>query len=391
MQRLLIIILATIGWTSTYAGDRISVGIVNCYPGSDIYELEGHTALHVKGQIYGQPVDMAVNYGLFDFAAPNFVYRFVKGETDYWCGASDWDFFLNAYTRQGRKIVEHPVLLDSVQSERLVALIQENLLPQNRVYRYNYVKDNCATRPLRVVELAIGDTIIIPEPEGDDVNDRTFREVMRRYHKNYPWYQFGIDLALGSGIDYPISAREKTFAPIVLEKQLQGSTVAGRRLTSDPVILYEGTDQSVMPPTPWYATPLFIGWTLFALILIITLRDQIRRRVTLWIDAILFGIFGIAGLLLTFLIFVSVHEATSPNWLYLWLNPLCLVVPVLIWLKKFKKAIISYHFINFALILIMIAIWPHTGQSGNSAFVPLIGCDLMRSANAILIYYRDKK
>lgn len=391
VQRLLIIIFAIIGYVCAQAQDNISVGIVNCYPGSDIYELEGHTALHVKGVMYGQPVDIAVNYGLFDFAAPNFVYRFVKGETDYWCGASDWNHFLNVYIRQGRKIVEHPVALDSVQSARLIALIQENLLPQNRVYRYNYVKDNCATRPLRIVELALGDTIVMPQPAGDDAKDTTFREVMRRYHKNYPWYQFGIDLALGSGIDYPITAREKTFAPIVLDKQLQDATVNGKPLTSDPVTIYAGTDQSVLPPTPWYATPLAVAWTLFALLLIVTFHDQRKRKVTRWIDALLFGIYGVAGLLLTFLIFVSVHEATSPNWLYLWLNPLCLVVPTLIWLKKFNKAIISYHFINFALILIMIAVWPLTGQSGNYAFIPLIGCDLMRSANAIIIYFRNKK
>ena len=42
-------------------------------------------------------------------------------------------------------------------------------------------------------------------------------------------------------------------------------------------------------------------------------------------DTIYFNIAGLAGLLLTFLIFVSVHYATSPNWLYLWLNPLCFI------------------------------------------------------------------
>ena len=371
--------------------DSISAGIVNCYPGSDIYELEGHTALRIKGKIHGQPLDIAVNYGLFDFDAPNFVYRFVKGETDYWCGVIDWDIFLKSYIRQGRRVTEHPIPLDSVQSARLISLLQENMLPQNRVYRYNYVKDNCATRPLRIVERAIGDTIIVPQPEGDDAKDNTFRDVMRRYHANYPWYQLGIDLALGSGIDYPITAREKTFAPIVLDKQLPLATVHGRPLTTEPVVIYPGDGDATMPPTPWYATPLAAGWAIFALLLLATIHDQRRRKVTRWVDATLFGIYGILGLVLTFLIFVSVHEATSPNWLYLWLNPLSLTVPALIWLKKCKNAIISYHFINFALILTMIIVWPCIRQSGNAAFVPLIGADMMRSASTIIIYYRTRK
>lgn len=367
--------------------DSLRVGLVICYPGSDIYELEGHAALHLQGTIDGGDVDVAVNYGLFDFNAPNFVYRFVKGETDYWCGASDWDRSLYMYARDGRRVVEYPIPLDSLQTARLVALVQENLLPQNRVYRYNYVKDNCSTRPLRILELALADSIIVPQPQGPVAADSTFRQVMRQYHANYPWYQFGIDLALGSGIDYPITAREKTFAPIVLDSQLAAATVGGRNLTSDVIVVNEGHDV-VLGPTPWYATPMAVGWALFALLAGVTVRDLRRRRVTRWVDAVLFGVYGLAGLLLTFLIFVSVHEATSPNWLYLWLNPLCLTVTLLIWLKKRKNMVISYQFINFALILAMIAIWPWTGQSMNAAFIPFIGCDLMRSASYIIIQKR---
>lgn len=91
MQRLLTIIFAAIGWIAAMGQDSISLGIVTCYPGGDIYELEGHTALRIKGMMHGRPMDIAMNYGLFDFDAPNFVYRFVKGETDYMCGAIDWD------------------------------------------------------------------------------------------------------------------------------------------------------------------------------------------------------------------------------------------------------------------------------------------------------------
>lgn len=367
--------------------DSIRLGIVTCYPGNDVYELEGHTALRIYGSVGGRPLDMAVNYGLFDFDAPNFIYRFVKGETDYWCGASDWERFVYSYQRQGRRVVMHDVPLDSIQSERLISIISENLLPQNRVYRYNYVKDNCATRPLRVVERAIGDSIILA-PVMQDVS---FRDVMRHYHAHYPWYQFGIDLALGSGIDYKIDARGQAFAPALLVEQLSGARVGDRPLCDGVVVINEGSEGVVAGPTPWYATPLAVFWMLFAVVACITVRDIRRRRVTKWLDALLFGVFGIAGLVLTFLIFVSVHEATSPNWLYLWLNPLCLTVPLLIWLKKCKMIVISYHFINFALILIMIVAWPLCGQSGNMAFIPLIGCDIMRSVSYLYINLKRNK
>ncbi len=72
------------------------VSLVTCYPGSDVYELEGHTAIRVD---MGEGRDYAVSYGIFDFDAPNFIYRFVKGETDYMVGLVPWDYFISSYRR----------------------------------------------------------------------------------------------------------------------------------------------------------------------------------------------------------------------------------------------------------------------------------------------------
>ena len=211
------------------AGDADTVvSYVVCDAGGDVYQLEGHAALRVR-----MPhADVAVNYGLFDFGAPAFVWRFALGETDYMCGAAPWEYFLDSYTRTGRRVTEHRLNLTSEEKRRLLDFLSENLRPENAVYRYNYVKDNCATRPLRAIEIAMADSILLPDPDGQQ---ETFRSMMRRYHRNYPWYQFGIDLALGSGIDYRLSAREKSFAPVFLDDQLREARAAsGRKLWTRP-------------------------------------------------------------------------------------------------------------------------------------------------------------
>lgn len=391
-MRIRIFILAILAACASAFGfnaDSLRVSYVNFYPGSEIWALEGHSALRLQ---YPGEYDLAVNYGIFDFNQSDFVYRFVKGETDYRVEAYDWDWCQADYIRQGRRVVEHPIAMDSLQKARLLDLLAVNLLPENKTYRYNYVKDNCATRPLRIVELAIGDSIILPAPDCG-VNEKSvasFRDVMRHYHRNYPWYQLGIDLALGSGIDYPISDREMAFAPVVLDSQLSGATVAGRPLTYDPIVIFEGHD-ATDGPTPWYATPMFIFCLVLAIVTVITWRDIRRCKVTRWVDTALFFVFGMAGLLLTFLIFVSSHEATSPNWLYLWLNPLCLIVPVLIWVKKCERVVLCYQYLNIAIILAMAIAWPFVGQSGNWAFAPLIACDAMRSISYIYVYRKNKK
>lgn len=383
-------ILAACASAFGFNADSLRVSFVNFYPGSEIWALEGHSALRLQypGDSVAAPFDLAVNYGVFDFNQSDFVYRFVKGETDYQVEAYNWDWCEYEYVSADRRIVEHPLLMDSLQKARIIDLLSVNLLPENKVYRYNYVYDNCSTRPLRMVELALADSIILPELDG--TGQTTFRSVMRHYHRNYPWYQLGIDLALGSGIDYPIDSREMSFAPVLLDMQLPTATVGGRKLTGEPIVLYEGGD-ATDGPTPWYVTPMCVFCLVLALVALVTWRDVRRRKVTRWVDAALFGVFGLTGLLLTFLIFVSTHEATSPNWLYLWLNPLCLIVPALIWSNKGRRVVFYYYCLNIVLILAMCVAMPLAGQSGNRAFVPLIACDVMRALSYIYVYQKNKK
>lgn len=361
-----------------------TVSLVTFYPGSDIYELEGHTVLRLD-----MPEgDFAVSYGTYDFDQPNFVYRFVKGETDYWVTIVPWERMKDSYRRHGRRIVARYLDLSQQQKERLVDLLRDNLQPGNRTYRYNYVKDNCATRPLRMVELALGDSIALGNAPAETSELSSFRDIMRHYHRNYPWYQFGIDLALGSGIDYAIDNREKAFAPVILDSQLETATVGGQPLvTSTEIINDVAEDNAVLEPTPWYLTPMAAGCFLLVFVASITLRDLHRRRVSRWLDSLLFGVFGLAGLIITFLVFISVHEATSPNILLLWLNPLCFIPCIFIWINRCKIIVFSYQIVNFVALIVLVSMWLAGIQSLNFAFIPFLLCDAIRSANYIYLNY----
>ncbi len=385
MKRFVAIAFLIVSILSMKAQTDTIVSFVNIYPGNEIYELEGHSALRINMGSYG---DYAVSYGQFDFNAPNFVYRFVKGETDYMVGLIPWQYFQYAYELDGRRMVEHIIDMTPEQKSRLISLVKENLQPENVTYRYNYVKDNCATRPLHMVELAMGDSITLAETEWDKA-PTTFRKVMSYYHNNYPWYQFGIDLCLGPGIDYELSRRELAFAPALLDEQIADATIAGKPLVTKSNTLIDVTaNNAIADKTHWLLSPIFVCSIVFLLLYIVTYSDQRRKKVTKWVDAMLYGLFGIEGLILTFLIFVSVHEATSPNWLYLWLNPLALIVPIFIWLKKCKIFVISYHLVNFVAVIALCAVWVMEIQSINQAFLPLIFGSLLRSASYIKLNYK---
>ena len=365
------------------------ISLITCHAGKDVYELCGHTAIRI--QYNGS--DDVVNYGLFDFDSPNFVYRFVKGETDYHVGAYPFSYFMRDYCRDNRRVVEQQLNITPQQAWKIVELLSINLRPENRVYRYNYVKNNCATLPIGIIEKAIGDTIVFSSPTIPNSQEWTFRDEMRYFHRNYPWYQFGIDLALGVGLDYKLPIREKMFTPEVLEQMMHGATITDSIGNEVPIvaktlILNNGTPNGAqLAPTPWYLTPMAACSLIFVIILTFTIRDIRRKKVTRWVDSVIFTLFGVMGCLLTFLIFISIHEATSPNYLYVWLNPLCFIAAIGIWLKKCKSILICYHFINFVTLLALIVAWYWLGQSANIAFIPLIICSIMRSFN---YYYINK-
>lgn len=369
----------------------LRVSLITCRAGANIYELEGHTALRFVDTASGD--DVTVNWGLFDFDAPNFVYRFVKGETDYCVGAAPTPFFLNAYGRQGRTVMEQELNLTLAQAYRLRELVIENLRPENRIYRYNYVLDNCSTRPLRLIERVVGDTLSFESAALAPEVTTTFRNAMRHYHANYPWYQFGIDLALGSGIDRPITLAEAAFAPESLEIMMESAMLpGGEKVVKATSTLVNGTAEGgPLPATPWWLTPIF--WcSVVAIISLYLSVKQLRSgnfrgtTATRIFDTFLFGLFGVLGLILTFLIFVSVHEATSPNWLYLWLNPLCFIAMAGAWAKRAKVLLFSYQIANFALLIALVVIFLCGIQSPNPAFYPLILADMMRAIAYILTY-----
>lgn len=382
LKTYLFLLLAAISLTAGAQVQDTIVSFVNFYPGSDIYELEGHSVLRIEIP----SGDYAVSYGTYNFEQPNFVYRFVKGETDYWVTVAPWSYFERAYRNAGRRIVEHKINLNSAQKENLLQLVAENLQPENRTYRYNYVKDNCATRPLGILEKAIGDSIILGEVPEAVAGDKSFRDIMRYYHRNYPWYQFGIDLALGCGIDYNLSNREKAFAPVVLDRQLEGATVNDQPLVERTIIVNDvADDNAVLSPTPWFAGPMTVALLVMIAAIALTFRDILRRKETKWFDAVMYGVYGLAGLLLTFLVFVSVHEATSPNILLLWLNPLCFIPVVFIWINKLKIVLFSYQIVNFVSLIALAILWIAGVQALNLAFIPLVIADAVRAASYIYL------
>lgn len=380
---ILLTLCVTAGFEVT-ASTRVSLLTVG--PGKEMYQLEGHSALRI---ITDDGNDIVANWGMFDFNTPNFAYRFVKGETDYSIGVSSMSHFMAEYYREGRFVVEQPLNLSDAEAEEVARLVDINMLPENRVYRYNYLLDNCATRPLAIIEKALassGAHLQINMPE----EDITIREEMRQYHSEFPSYQLFIDFALGSEIDRTATVRQRAFAPVFLMELVADSDIIAADGSARPLASGEFTllDSSIGTPEE-KGLP---GWIFVAVItasaIAVTVHDLRRRKVSRWYDTMFYAIYGLLGCLAAFLVFVSVHEATSPNINLLWADPFCLIIPLYIWFKKCKYVVFYFQIINFALILIWLAGQPLFHQSTNILLIALVISDMLRSASYIYLNKR---
>ena len=270
----------------------------------------------------------------------------------------------------------------------LRALLQLNALPQNRFYRYNYVRDNCSTRIVDIIDAAVEPRRIV-YPDSTDFG--SFRGAMRYYHKNYPWYQFGIDLALGGGIDLPISTREELFAPLIFEQKAANAHFDdGAPLISSTDVLYDGRD-CILPPTPWYLTPMAASLLVMAVSLCISFYQWKRGRIIKWWNTLFFSLLGLGGCVVWFLVFCSSHDSTSPNLLSLWLNPLQFVMAICIWWRHTRAAALGMSVVNLIVLVTLTAVWPLQVQSANPAVFPLWAATFALSLSYAMVHYKSSK
>ena len=242
--------------------DSVRVSLVTFFPGSEPHNIWGHSEIRVQQG----PVDVYFNYGVFDFQAPAFMWRFMLGQTDYMCQPVP-----RAYATLGmenRRMVEQELNLPQDKALMVRDFLWNNAQPENRTYRYKFLSDNCSTRPRDIIEMAAGESLEYP-----DMGDRTvtYRDILAHYCRNYAWEKFGIDLVLGWDVDTLIDQRAMMFIPMQLMDAVAGATITTDRVMplvkATTVPIDKSTNGNVRPPTPWYISPLAVALLVLALTL----------------------------------------------------------------------------------------------------------------------------
>ncbi len=374
------------------ATDSIQLSLLTCAPGEEIYSLFGHTA--IRYQNYTQNIDAVFNYGMFSFNTPNFILRFTLGETDYQLGVTSYSEFADEYNYYGRSVWQQNINLTQPEKLKLIKLLEDNYRPENRVYRYNFFFDNCATRPKDQIEKAIDGRLEYGRNMDDKNTGKSFRDIIHQYTKGHPWDRFGIDLCIGSTADRPITYRQMMFAPFYVKDFFEKAIIINPSGVGRPLV--EKETKVVNPPNVVTSqqqglTPLQSSLLLFIIVTLITIYG-IRHNKTFWqVDLILFFVAGITGCILTFLVLFSKHPAVSPNFLLFIFHPIHLLW--LPWIIKsgYKKQRSIYMMANCAVLTLFILLWSVIPQRFDLAVLPLALCLLERSASNLIITYKKVK
>lgn len=315
-------------------GARMSVAIITYGPGEFVFEKFGHIALALADSSTGQ--DIAFNWGMFDFNQPNFLGRFLTGDTKYWMAGFRTADFNAAYRGENRTIRRQELHLSAVQRGAIADYVSWNAQDANKYYRYDYYADNCATRVRDVLNWVLQGQLEAPfQVPG---NGRTWRNETARITASDPLVYPGIQVALGRHADHILTKWEESFMPELLANHLAALTVSDasgapvKLIASDSVLFT--ADRPAMPDQAPSRVPmaLVLGFVLAALVVLLAgVRAGVARFVLGAFSALWFGIGGVLGTVLLMAGTVTKHlPYMGANHTMLQLHPLMLVAAVVV-------------------------------------------------------------
>ncbi len=391
---ILILISTCMGAKGQAVGDSIVASLLTCSPGTKSYSLYGHTGLRIRNLTQG--LDLVFNYGVFNFQRPHFTWHFILGECDYEVAAYPFDAFVEEYAHRGSSVVEQQFNLTPEETNRLFSLLVINCQPENKVYRYNFLQNNCTTKARDIVEQAVVGEVRYEEAQEHP----TYRQLLHEMTEDYPWSEVGNDLLLGAACDTVLSDRATQFLPGQLMEYAARAQIFDEKNNRRPLVartsvLLEANahQRQLASQGGWEprVSPLVAGLMALAAALLVMLVEYLTRRQLWGIDILLMLLQGLAGVLLTFMLLFSQHPTVDSNWQVWVFNPLPLLC--IVWVVKcaIRQQRCLYHYLNLLVLVLFVVLMPWIPQTFSALTLPLALVLLTRPVSYLIRYNRKPK
>lgn len=339
----LLLVCVGVAYASPYRISLLTGG-----PGDELYAGFGHSALRVVNEETGG--ETVYNFGMFNFATPNFYPKFVKGDLDYYLAKESFRDFMWEFDSQKRYVHEQVLSLTDEQTERIMKELQERYLPENRAYRYKFIQRNCTTELRDIIVAAVdADTEFL-----ESADRHTWRYYLSGCLPDDPWTRIGINIVLGSKVDVRINRFERMCFPALL---YEGLPLVAEDLVKEDVLVREDARERS-------------GWMgrNYPYIIIVVLALALVFANSRTADSVYLFVLGVLGLLVVFLMYYSTHMEFKLNFNLLWCNPLFIALGIAV-LKKWPKWTFVLSTVSLLCLLVLLVIWITGVQGLDPAFI----------------------
>ena len=201
-------------------GDELSVYVITMGPGDHPFFKFGHNAIWIQDR--NARTDRVYNFGTFRFDSPKLLPEFIRGRLTYWLSVSSIQQTLRGYIAENRTVEAQELDLDAHAKLDLKHSLDENALPQNRAYKYDYFLDNCSTRVRDAIDAATGFRL---RASTQGPARLTLRAQALRLTADVFSEYLGLYLVLGPSTDRAVDRWAEMFIPQELARGLRAVTL----------------------------------------------------------------------------------------------------------------------------------------------------------------------
>jgi hypothetical protein len=324
---------------------RIRISILTCGVGEELYSSFGHTGVRVTDS--SRHSDEVYNYGTFNFSDPDFYTKFTLGKLPYYLDKGSYNDFMYIYVEEKRNVKEQVLDLTAAQKKAMIAYLENNLKPEHREYKYDFLFDNCATRVRDIFPKVLGAEFYF----GDILGGKKirYRNILNQYLINKHWERFGINLLLGSKVDSLMTDDGSMFLPDFVYKGLVHAKFRGKHVVlQDRVIL---DHKHVYRST--FNGPL---WAMIGLLILTALSFLVRsfRYLKAFLRFLILLLTGLLGIFMLFMWLGTEHQSCADNFNVLWAVPFNVIVAFLAHKKRFWLRIYALAGISLVIVALIV-------------------------------------
>ena len=137
--------------------ENAQISLITGSPGNQLYANFGHSAVRVYDPQAN--IDWVYNYGTFDFNAPGFYTNFLKGKLNYYLSVYDFQHMIKTYQYYNQSLYEQVLNLNQEEKIKIFQFLNNNYLPENRYYLYDFFFDNCSSRIRDIFETELNNKL----------------------------------------------------------------------------------------------------------------------------------------------------------------------------------------------------------------------------------------